>query len=109
MNVLPTDAAVIQIAWRGKSGHHDYDRGIRDNMSDARWFGPTGDPKGQAYWTFRALTLAHLHLMDARYNATCEQIDAAQLAAIATMETLKVSPSGLEYARQGLRNRYEVA
>ncbi len=98
-----TDPAVIIVAYAGRSGHHNYDRGIRDHMSDAHWAMPGGDVKGRGYWTWRALTLAHLTLMGARYGASAEQFDAAQLAALETMRTVGVAPEAIAYAASALR------
>jgi len=95
--LLPTDPAVIVVAHRGHSGHPDYDRGIRDHMSEARRH--PSDALGAAYWTWRALTLAWLHLMECRYGGDIDQFHYARHRAVETLERIGTPKSGVEYAR----------
>lgn len=75
---LPTDPAVLVVVCRERSGWSGYDRGIRDHMADARRH--PSDVHAFTYWSYQALTLAHLHLLGERWGSGDAFIAARSLA-----------------------------
>lgn len=75
---------------RATSGHADYDRGVRDHTSDARFAHSKGDAYGLAYWGARAIALSLLADLGHRYDARPELREEAHLCAARIMGNERV-------------------
>lgn len=81
----PEIASMFRLFARAKSGHSEYDRGIRDNAVDALR-GSQLDPYGFVYWAHRALVQHELAEAGCRYTREAGEFDLACDRALSHVE-----------------------